>query len=325
MSDTVNLIFPHQLFKQSELLENGFPIYLVEEYLFFLQYPFHKQKLAFHRASMKTYQHYLEKNSGAQITYIESTDDRCDVRQLFKALQEKGVRLIHYIDPCDDWLEQRIHQAAAQHDLELHEYTSDLFLNSKEQLSSFFKPGKKKFFQTTFYKEQRISRDLLLEPGEKPVGGKWSFDAENRKKYPKNKQPPTVDYPKSTDAYQSARQFINTYFPNNPGTLTDGPLYPHDFVAAEQWLEQFLQRRFEDFGVYEDAIVADESILNHSVLSPLINVGLLTPQLVIDKIIDFAESADTPINSVEGLVRQIIGWREFIRGVYVCKGGYERC
>ena len=127
-----------------------------------------------------------------------------------------------------------------------------------------------------------------------------------------------------TELHQTANDYVAAHFPDNLGLLSDTPLYPYDFSSAEQWLDQFLQRRFEEFGVYEDAIVANESILNHSLLSPLINVGLLEPQDVINKIITFAESAETSINSVEGLIRQIIGWREFIRGVYISQGVYER-
>ena len=324
MSDSVNLIFPHQLFKSSELLENQQPIYLIEEHLFFRQYPFHKQKLVYHRASMQAYLTHLQTMTNTEIIYIEATEERCDIRVLMKTSGEEGVKHIHYIDPCDDWLQKRLHKTAQVAGISLHEYHNPSFLNTKAELSSFFKPGKKKFFQTSFYKEQRAARDILLEAGNKPVGGKWSFDAENRKKYPKNKQPPKVDFPEMTELHQTANDYVAAHFPDNLGLLSDTPLYPYDFSSAEQWLDQFLQRRFEEFGVYEDAIVANESILNHSLLSPLINVGLLEPQDVINKIITFAESAETSINSVEGLIRQIIGWREFIRGVYISQGVYER-
>ncbi|MEZ4782428.1 MAG: FAD-binding domain-containing protein, partial [Flavobacteriaceae bacterium] len=90
------------------------------------------------------------------------------------------------------------------------------------------------------------------------------------------------------------------------------------------WFHQFLEFRFHEFGVYEDAIVKSNHILNHSLLSPLINTGLLNPNDVIQKAIDYAKAHEVPINSVEGFVRQIVGWREFIRGVYEVKGTEER-
>jgi len=85
-----------------------------------------------------------------------------------------------------------------------------------------------------------------------------------------------------------------------------------------------LATRFQSFGAYEDAIVTHENILHHSVLTPMLNVGLLTPQFVVDETIRFANENDIPLNSLEGFIRQIIGWREFIRAVYQLKGTEER-
>ena len=89
-------------------------------------------------------------------------------------------------------------------------------------------------------------------------------------------------------------------------------------------LKIFLKNRFHDFGPYEDAVVKDERVLNHSLLSPLINSGLLSPKFIINESIRFYKKHKIPLNSCEGFIRQIIGWREFIRGVYEVKGSYER-
>jgi deoxyribodipyrimidine photolyase-related protein len=101
-------------------------------------------------------------------------------------------------------------------------------------------------------------------------------------------------------------------------------LYPVTFQASTQWLDEFLERRFEDFGAFEDAILTQESVLHHSVLSPLLNVGLLTPQYVIEHSLRYASANGIPMNSVEGFVRQIIGWREFVRAVYEAQGSRQR-
>ena len=101
-------------------------------------------------------------------------------------------------------------------------------------------------------------------------------------------------------------------------------LYPNTHSQATAWLEQFLHHRFEEFGAYEDAIVQHQSILHHSLFSPLINTGLLQPQQVIDSLLQYAHTHAIPINSTEGIIRQLIGWREFIRGVYEAKGSEER-
>ena len=319
----VNIIFPHQLFENSTLINNGYPVFLIEEYLFLKQYSFHKQKIAYHRSSMKFYSNYLT-NQNCEVNYVNSINELSDVRKLIKYLSESGYDEIHYINSCDDWLEKRIKTQAEKYKIRLKRHQSPAFLNSLNDLKDFFKPTKKKFFQTSFYKQQRIKLGLLLDEDNKPSGGKWSFDQENRKKYPKNKLAPEIIYPKTDEYYQSAIKYVNEYFPHHLGELSDVQIYPHDFKSAKKWLQGFLSQRFEEFGTYEDAIVKNESILNHSVLSPMLNNGLLTPSDVIQAITKYCKENKVPINSQEGLVRQIIGWREFIRGIYLVKGVEER-
>ena len=99
--------------------------------------------------------------------------------------------------------------------------------------------------------------------------------------------------------------------------------YPTTFDEADQWLNEFLRDRFLKFGDYEDAIVKDELTLNHSILSPLLNVGLINIKDLIEVSLDYSKKNDIPINSTEGFIRQLIGWREFIRGIYHYKGAEE--
>lgn len=319
----INLVFPHQLFADSPLLEQDHPFYLVEAFLFFKQYPFHQQKLAFHRASMKCYERYLQ-DKKREVHYVEAMEKRADVRQLIKQLGQQGITEIHCIDPTDDWLNKRIRRYSAAQDIKVTFYDSPLFLNTTAELESFFKPTKKKFFQTSFYTAQRKQRKILVDDEDKPIGGKWSFDAENRKKYPKKKTPPPMAGIAPNDYHQEAKAYVQKNFASNPGKLDHYPIYPTDFEETQKWLELFLEQRFHDFGTYEDAIVAEHSFLNHSVLTPMLNVGLLLPQQILDRALSFAENNNIPINSTEGFIRQIIGWREFIRGVYLCKGVEER-
>ncbi|MGK0379704.1 MAG: deoxyribodipyrimidine photolyase-related protein, partial [Patiriisocius sp.] len=124
--------------------------------------------------------------------------------------------------------------------------------------------------------------------------------------------------------YEEAKKYVKANFSHHFGSLTEHPLYPIDFKATKSWLTQFFEQRFMEFGVYEDAIVAENSILNHSVLTPMLNVGLITPKEIIVACLLYAEENDVPINSTEGFVRQIIGWREFIRGIYESRGSDER-
>lgn len=163
-----------------------------------------------------------------------------------------------------------------------------------------------------------------MDDEQQPIGGKWTYDTENRKKYPKGKIPPEVHFPAPSDFWDEAIEYTERHFGDNPGRISKERWYPVTHLEAADWFEQFLALRFYDFGVYEDAIVKEDSILNHSVLSPLINVGLILPEEVVDKSLAFALKEDIPLNSTEGFIRQIIGWREFIRGMYLCKGSYSR-
>lgn len=320
MSKHINIIFPHQLFAESALLENDHEIYLIEEYLFFHEFKFHKHKLAFHRASMKSYEEYLM-GKGKTVHYIDAQNDLSDIRNFKQEIEEKSIDRIEVIDPTDDWLEQRILSLSEGIELIMHE--NPQFLNKRENLPPFFRSDKKSFFQTSFYKDQRKQSGILMK-GSEPAGGKWTYDTENRKKFPKNATPPPVHYPSKSSLWDEAVEYTEQHFSENPGDISNAPLYPINFAQAEAWLEQFLNYRFFDFGIYEDAIVKEYSVLNHSVLSPLINVGLLLPDKVLDRSLAFAKQEDIPINSVEGFVRQIMGWREFIRGMYDCKGRYSR-
>jgi deoxyribodipyrimidine photolyase-related protein len=321
MNKSVNLIFPHQLFQESPLLENEQEIYLIEEYLFFKQYKFHKQKIAFHRATMKAYQAYLE-DLGKTVHYISANDELADIRHFHKELQKEEITEIHTINPTDFLLEKRINKFRENFSVKF--YDDPQFLNTIEELSTFFRADKKSFFQTTFYKQQRKKLKILLDDKQEPLGGKWTYDTDNRKKYPKGKTPPAVHYPGRTEWWSEAVAYTNKHFTNNPGELSQDRLYPVTFKEAQDWFNQFLNIRFYDFGAYEDAIVKGQSVLHHSLLSPLMNVGLIRAKDVVNQSLTFAQEEDIPINSTEGFIRQIIGWREFIRGMYISKGTYSR-
>jgi deoxyribodipyrimidine photolyase-related protein len=317
---TAALIFPHQLFENGEMLSENADFYIVEEFLFFKQYNFHKQKLWFHRASMKSYEGYLRSLS-KNVYYIDSTSEQSDIRLLIPHLIELGYEQITYTEPTDDWLEKRIKKASKT--LVLKKIESSLFLNSSKENKEFF-DAKKRMFQADFYIYQRKKTGILVDANQKPIGEKWSFDEENRKKYPSTKTPPYIQFPEFEDIQKEASDYVNNSFPNNLGYLNTSFNIPTDFKSAKKWLDEFLETRFQAFGDYEDAIVKNQVLLNHSLLSPLINAGLLTVDYVLDKTLVFAEKNNIPINSLEGFVRQIIGWREYIRAVYELKGEEER-
>lgn len=321
MSNT-GIVFPHQLFEESDVLIHCQTIYLVEEWLFFRQYQFHKRKIAFHRASMKFYQSHLEK-LGKKVIYINSFDEISDIRLLIPALRQKGINHLSYIETTDHWLEKRLISSANKNDIALNTFSSPLFLNTSEENRHYFS-DKKRFFQTDFYIHQRKKRNILLEESSKPVGGKWSFDDENRLKYPKGKVPPKTNFEQINSFHKEAIEYTNKYFSSNYGTLNPADLFPVTFQDSKKWLHQFFETKFVAFGEYEDAILQNEKWLHHSLLTPMLNIGLISPSYILNETLLYTSKNHIPLNSLEGFIRQIAGWREFIRAVYELKGSEER-
>ncbi|MFM7431076.1 MAG: cryptochrome/photolyase family protein [Flammeovirgaceae bacterium] len=322
MKNSVTLVFPHQLFEQHPAIAKNRPALIIEELLFFKQYNFHKQKLVFHRASMKAYQRVLQ-SKGYEVTYIEANDKLADVRKLLPFLKKKGVGEIHYCDVTDYLLERRIGKQITTLKMIVVKYDSPLFILTSDQINDYF-ANKKRFYQTDFYTRQRKQFKILVDEQLQPTGGKWTFDTENRLKYPKSKKAPEVVFPKQNEYWVEAVEYVNKNYQNNYGEINKAFIYATTFTESRTWLKQFFQNRFAEFGEYEDALVNHESILHHSVLTPMMNVGLLTPKEIIDQAISYADKNNIPLNSLEGFIRQILGWREFIRGVYEHKGNEER-
>jgi deoxyribodipyrimidine photolyase-related protein len=311
---TAALIYPHQLFDPHPARAGADAAFLVEDPLFFRQYAFHKQKLVLHRAAMKRYAAGVPR-----ARYIEAgdLDHTGDIVPLVKKAKCDAVRVV---DPCDDWLLARLTAACAAGGVTLTVVPDPHFLTPRAEVDAVAAGGGKLFF-TDFYVRQRKRLGVLLDPAGKPVGGKWTFDTENRKKLPKTVRPPAPAVPAEDEFVREARRYVRANFPDAPGT--DTPYgYPTSAAAARAGLADFLEHRFADFGVYEDAISARERVLFHAVLTPALNVGLISPREVLDAAL--AQSHRVPVNSLEGFVRQVIGWREFVRLVYLTRGRRQR-
>ena len=275
--NAATLIFPHQLYKEHPALSKNSEIFLIEELLYFNHYNFHKCKLVLHRASMKHYESFLQKK-GYEVTYIEATDKRSDIRKLVTYLAKQKKTTVQYCDVVDDWLSRRLDESCQKNQLQTIVFQTPNFLNSMAGVEEYF-ARKKTYFQTDFYIWQRKQRNILLEADGKPIGGKWTFDSENRQRFPKTEKVPGIHFPPENSYVKEARAYINTHWPDNYGNAGDFK-YPTTFEEAEAWLDAFLETRLEKFGIYEDALVVNEKVLFHSVLTPMLNIGLLTPQQI---------------------------------------------
>ena len=295
---TAALVYPHQLFQPHPAVAGADVVFLVEDPLFFRQYAFHKQKLMLHRATMKRY----AREVFPKARYIDAhqLNDSGDIVELVRAAKCQAIRVV---DPCDDRLCSKLRAACAAGGVAMTLLPDPHFLTPAAEIEAFV-AGKKKLHFTDFYIRQRKRLGVLLTPEGKPRDGKWSFDADNRKKLPKNVRPPVPTPPPDNEFVREARRYVRKHFPESPGR--DETLhYPTSTTEARAWLAEFLDRRFADFGAYEDAISTRDRVLFHSVLTPVLNVGLLAPQEVVDAALRY--DGRVPLNSIEGFLRQVIG------------------
>ena len=314
--DSATLVFPHQLFENSPAIREGRPVYLAEDPLFFgndSRYPvnFHKHKLVLHRASIQAYADEL-RDAGHEVNNIPHPNT-------YQAALPSNLKELHVTDPHDFVLEKRLRAFTKKRNIQLHIHPTPAFLSPPEFLDEHI-GKKKKPFMASFYQAQRKRMGILIELDGSPTGGQWSFDEDNRKKLPKNHTPPASPETSSNDYTETACKHIDEHFPKNPGFSHDFR-YPVTRADAKKWLKVFIDERFADFGAYEDSISTAHPFINHSVLTPMLNIGLLTPQEIIDSAL---EKKGIPLNSLEGFIRQIIGWREFMHGIYKHHGSKIR-
>ncbi len=182
--------------------------------------------------------------------------------------------------------------------------------------------GRRRLRMEDFYRWQRQATGLLMEGGA-PVGGRWNYDADNRKALPGDVAPPGAPRFEPDAITGEVIAMVAARFPDHFGRLDrfGWPVTRHDALVA---LDRFITERLAGFGDYQDALAEGETTLFHSLLAPAINLGLLGPREVIDRAVAALEEG-APLNAVEGFVRQILGWREYVRGIYLGQGaGYVR-
>ena len=303
------LVFPHQLYREATHAKNDV-VFLVEDPLYFTEQTFHVQKLILHRASMKFYADYL-KSQGVKVNYLEAKEIESS-KKFFKKLA-KQFQVIQYFDTADYLLERRIKRYATENNVSTQKLPSPNFFLQQEEFVQQLDKGKK-LFMASFYQKQRKKFKVLVEKDLSPVGGQWSFDGDNRKKLPKNVIPPPIKKTKQNEYVLEAKQYVSK-FKNTTGHA-DGFHYPVTFEEADQCFDDFLKHRFHLFGDYEDAISTSSDYVYHAGITPALNIGLISPKQIVKSILKTAEKNKIGLNNTEGFVRQVLGWREFMRGVY---------
>lgn len=313
------LVLGDQLFPLENLKNLDFDsIIMIEDLSLCTHFKYHKHKIVFFLSAMRHYRDQLIEQ-GYTVDYLsaESSDFEIDYELKLEMFLVKGqIEKIKCFEIQDSFFRVRIKDFVKKNGIDIEEIRSPMFLcppeEFKEYLSDYRKP-----FMKTFYEGERKRLGILLDKDGKPEGGSWSYDSENRHKLKKGVELPDFTPAIPDEVTSEVMLFVESAFKDHPGSVENFWI-PVTTADAKKWLEVFLHERLHLFGDYQDAITDRAPFLFHSLISPLLNSGLLTPDFVCDEILKkYNKNKNTVhLNSVEGIIRQIIGWREFVRGIY---------
>jgi len=288
---------------------------------------YHRHRLMLILSAMR---HFAEerKAEGWDVEY-HSLQDAPDSRSiLLDHMKRRRPSLIFVTNPNNYHERQDLESLADHLPSPLKVIPTGQFLCPQDDFIEFSQ-GKKRLLMENFYREMRRRTGLLMESDGKPVGGEWNYDGENRATFRDWKKagsprPGILRKPIQDPITRSVGLELETHFPKAPGRADDFA-FPVTRGEALRWLDDFIQHRLANFGTWQDLMVEGEPDMFHSIISPMLNIGLLDP-------LECAKAAElaylkgrAPLHAVEGFIRQIIGWREFVNGIYWLKmPGYEQ-
>ncbi len=282
--------------------------------------PHHPKKIAFTFAAMRKFATRLQK-AGWHVAYtrLDDADNAGSIPgELLRRAEEFGTSQVIATEP-GEW---RLIEALRDMPLDVTLLADDRFLCSHKEFEDWAE-GRKVLRMEYFYREMRRKTRLLMD-GDKPEGGKWNYDHDNRKPAKGDlfrKGPPLAQGDPVLDA---VLDLVEARFAGNFGTLRPFA-YQTDRAGALRALDHFITHALPQFGPYQDAMLEGDPYLYHAVIGLYLNAGLLGPMEVCRRAEQAYHDGHAPLNSVEGFIRQIIGWREYIRGIYFREGpGYPR-
>lgn len=315
-SSTATLILGNQLVDPTFLEDaKGDPVFLCEDYGLCTYVSHHQQKLVLFLASMREYAHELRQAGFAVDYQLLSTNPQHTYEYRLRAfIQRSQIRRLRYFEIEDRFFAQRINKLCEELQIDQQILSSPLFLTSREQFENYLATVKRPQMGE-FYKRQRRRLQVLLDDDGGPAGGRWSFDKDNRRRLPKDCVVPERSHIRWTDHTKEVVALVAREFSGHWGRAADF-WWPVTRRDARACLRKFIEERLVLFGDYQDAISQRSETLFHSVIAPALNMGLLTPKEIVEETLERVAVGDVPLNSAEGFLRQIIGWREFIRGIY---------
>ncbi len=293
-------------------------VLLIESQAFFRALPHHQVKLAFFLSALRHFAEEL-REAGWIVDHhpISETQNAESALRLHTAKYQPSRILIP--EPNDYQLARSMPKLSAKFGIESEILPYDHFLTPREDFRKWAKP-RNSLRMELHYRRMRQKHRLLIDKKGDPEGGAWNFDADNRlghRDWVRDGSPKPEKFPdhRSDAITKKVIGEVRKLFPDHPGDA-QALWLPVTAADAQEWLKRFIQERLASFGPYEDMMCEGEPILFHSVLSPMLNLGLLKPAECIEAAVEAWKSGDAPLASVEGFIRQIIGWREFVNGVY---------
>ncbi|MEL6811648.1 MAG: cryptochrome/photolyase family protein [Bacteroidota bacterium] len=278
----------------------------------------HIQKVVAFFASMRNFATQLEKQ-GHRVLYLPLDADE-NTQELTSNIQRiiatENAKRFEYLLPDEYRLDEQLRNFCKHLTIESKAFDTEHFLTTREELATFFK-GKKQFTMEYFYRYMRKKHGILMLNGETPQGGQWNFDHSNRKKWKGTPNVPSLNETAINVSNLTAlleSQNIKTIGTINAESFT----WPTTRESSLEILNHFCQELLEHFGDYQDAMDPDEKYLFHSRLSFALNCKMISPKEVMETVIaHWRRNLDSiHISQVEGFVRQILGWREYMRGMY---------
>jgi deoxyribodipyrimidine photolyase-related protein len=275
----------------------------------------HKTKIAYVFSAMRHFAQQLV-SEGYSVEYVKYNDER-DNSSIYKVVEQivstKNVTNICISKPAEYRLFEDVSTWDKKLGISTTIYPDNRFIATEERFKEWA-DGRKQLRMEYFYREMRKEARCLMD-GDKPIGGKWNFDAENREKLPKEIKPPLPTMFEPDEITKDVIDLVSVEFSEHFGDL-DNFHYAVTREDALIVLNEFIDQRLPNFGQYQDAMVQDEPWMYHSHISFYLNSGLLMPLEIIDAAEQAYYNEKAPLNSVEGFIRQILGWREYVRGFY---------
>ena len=278
--------------------------------------PHHKKKLIFILSAMRHFSEELQ-NKGYKVEYakLDDVENSGSFDGEIKRFKERyNPKKIILTEPSEYRVFEKIKSWPNDLNIEIEVRKDKRFLSDKDEFKNYSK-GKKQLIMEYFYRLQREKTGLLMKDSKNPIGNKWNYDSENRNSIASNvKLPPILKF-KPDKITEEVINLIEKNFSNNFGE-SENFFYATTNSEAEEFFKDFLDYRLPNFGEYQDAMREDLDFGFHSIISFYINIGLLDPHECCKKVEESYHKGKCELNSAEGFIRQIIGWREFIRGVY---------